>query len=89
MKRPRIAVVFLLALGFSLRMSAEGQERMRFFKGGELQKLEMTTAIDDDSRRAVMTGSVEGESPNRLRHVPFSSYLFKEGTEQEQAYSVP
>jgi hypothetical protein len=32
-------------------MSAEGQERMRFFKGGELQKLEMTTAIDDDSRR--------------------------------------
>jgi hypothetical protein len=36
-----------------------------------------------------MTGSVEGESPNRLRHVPFSSYLFKEGTEQEQAYSAP
>jgi len=34
-----------------MRSSAAGQEPMKFFKGGELQKLELTRAIDDDSKR--------------------------------------
>ncbi len=48
-------VVLLLGLGFSERLSAESQEPMRFLKGGELQKLELTRAIDDESKRQAMT----------------------------------
>ena len=50
MKRLRFVGV-LLALGCSMHLSAAGQEPMRFFKGGELQKLELTRAIDDESKR--------------------------------------
>ena len=51
MKRLRIVVVLLLGLGFSIPLSAASQEPMKFLEGGELQKLELTTAIDDDSKR--------------------------------------
>jgi hypothetical protein len=47
-------VVLLLGLGFSERLSAESQEPMRFLKGGELQKLELTRATDDESKRQAM-----------------------------------
>ena len=50
MKRLRFVGV-LLALGFSMHLSAAGQEPMRFIEGGALQKLELTTAIDEESRR--------------------------------------
>ena len=50
MKRLRFVGV-LLALGCSMHLDAAGQEPMRFFKGGELQKLELTRAIDDESKR--------------------------------------
>jgi len=50
MKRLGIVVV-LLGLGFSIRLSAASQEPMRFIKGCELQKLELTTAIDEDSKK--------------------------------------
>ena len=47
-------VMLLVGLGFSARVSAASQEPMRFLKGGELQKLELTRVVDDESKRQAM-----------------------------------
>jgi hypothetical protein len=54
MKLIRIVVVLSFALGVSTRLRAESQEPMRFLKGEVLQKLELTSAIDEDSKRQAL-----------------------------------
>ena len=51
MKQFKLVVVVMLSLAFAMRLSAASQEPMRFLKGGELQKLELTRAIVDESKR--------------------------------------
>ena len=62
MKRLGTVVVLLFGLEFSIPLSAASQEPMRFLKGGELQKLELTRAIDDESKRQAIAVLARRES---------------------------